>query len=1616
MRIQLLPIALIFFSVCIFAQSPEEEGSFVDQSLPVLPVTPEAASLGRYGNVPVNLAVGKINHTVPLYTIKVGDFEWPIYLSYDYNGLITEQDHPMTGMGWNLIANGMINRQVRGRPDELSNSNYKATTIAPYIEGAFNHLTGEAYKRKHYEIVSNLAHYNFDGESDKYTIGVPGLGGSFTYDENGGLVYIDYKNYKIEKERNKFRIIDDRGITYYFDKNTWGTHSFGGQGESAQSSVIVGYLLTEIRLPNRKGSIYFDYGEEEPYGKIVFTELKTVITKNGPGQTIINPEVASHSSLTRRKLKKIRFPEGEVIFDITNGTDQAIATQSLNYIIIRNTHKQIARYDFTYSDKTKNRKTLDRITKSNGSIRSPWYDFEYHQFPLNIAAEQNFKYQDYWGYYNSSSRSLLESENKEIKFENTVSGALKKIKYPTKGTTEIRYEQNQILSQTEPSPCDTSNFSSSKGQTVNFREGLSNSIIDEVINVPKNRLVKVSVNLHAGDASENTSYWGLEIYEFNITTDGGGCGEKVNIPIDFSGESISCRNVVDCPKTWSSTQISDRGFTTEGKIRIRGRVSTPTGTSGRLIITYSYNTPQSDYYITNYGGVRVQSTKDCDAYGNCTLKSYKYSSLSLAVNTFRSKYTIYQNRASGNGSWTYTSAKSMFDYLSYQGSPVFYKEVKVIENGNRNGHTINRYSFMGPSGSGFPFVTPPNNNWINGKLKEQEIYGTKGLLQKTVNEYAQYYPYGFGGRSTKRAYGLNAAKYRYRYAIFGTDELLINGDPKDYLENQYTDYPKALQLKKTTITNYKKEGDIIQETNYRYDAPRGQLKTQTVIDSKSGTQETNYYYPYDKRSTVNNKLVAQNRIANPIETKYKINGAQQSNQVTEYKDWGNTIVMPGITKTAKGNTTPEPRLTYHDYDSYGNPLEVSQADGKSIMYVWGYNYTQPIVKIENASYTGIPSDARTILNQLQTASNTENNTAQEEHMRNLIGNIRRHAYFKEAQVTGYTYDPLIGVTSITDPKGETTYYKYDDFNRLAYVLDQDGHVTQQLRYNYEGQGTEALGSVNIIPSVSGTIFARDRITFSAGASSSASIVYSWSVNGVQEQCDASASFVKIFSTEGNYTISVVAYDPQTQLSASSSLQVYVAYPELKRPLVDESHENVLYGTKVTYTASRIGGGSGSYRYEWYMNDVKQSATGKKLEFTGHTTATHHIYFKVIDLITGKTTKSSTQRLEVYDRIGVPSIAINTAAHVLSGTTITFTGSRGTGGPPEGDTEYMWYINDIRQDDNTVLRKLFSTSGTYVVRFRVIDDEITGHYNEKSVTVHVHPNLNTPNLSTQYTHFVKGSTVTFTASNIGGGSGNRRYEWYVNNTRQAYTGTQLRYTFNAKSTYTIKFRVIDNTIPNHTREKSITVYAYDPLRTPNINNNISNRVHIVKGTTVIFTASGIGGGSGARRYEWYLNGVKQSATGTSLTYQHNTKGSYQVKFKVIDTRITSPGYSVEKSLTMYVYNPMTVTSSPGAGVMGNGVWSLRLRANTPKEGSGHFTRSKWTITRKANPYWSSVLNTSASIYTFHSNSNGEFELSADFTDTKTKQTYKLIIPITVNRTTGGGGGGGGDDCPNCGDQW
>jgi uncharacterized protein RhaS with RHS repeats len=195
----------------------------------------------------------------------------------------------------------------------------------------------------------------------------------------------------------------------------------------------------------------------------------------------------------------------------------------------------------------------------------------------------------------------------------------------------------------------------------------------------------------------------------------------------------------------------------------------------------------------------------------------------------------------------------------------------------------------------------------------------------------------------------------------------------------------------------------------------------------------------------------------PTRTKSYKGNVKLSEQNTIY----NINYLPNKIQTSKGTNALEDRIIFHSYDDKGNPTEVSKKDGTHVVYIWGYNQTQPIAKIENATYAEVEiaiasisnTDFNTLL-KIQNVSNIDNDRTlgelgNEGNLRKSLRLLRETSGLSKSLITTYTYDPLIGVTSITDLRGKTIYYLYDSFNRLQYVKDNEGNILSENQYNYK---------------------------------------------------------------------------------------------------------------------------------------------------------------------------------------------------------------------------------------------------------------------------------------------------------------------------------------------------------------------------------------------------------------------------------------------------------------------------------------------------------------------------------------------------------------------------------------
>lgn len=81
--------------------------------------SPQVSDMFRYGNVETSLFTGKLNFSIPIYSLDDSDFDLNIALRYNSEGFKPTKQSGYVGHSWFLEAGGCITREVKNFPDEF---------------------------------------------------------------------------------------------------------------------------------------------------------------------------------------------------------------------------------------------------------------------------------------------------------------------------------------------------------------------------------------------------------------------------------------------------------------------------------------------------------------------------------------------------------------------------------------------------------------------------------------------------------------------------------------------------------------------------------------------------------------------------------------------------------------------------------------------------------------------------------------------------------------------------------------------------------------------------------------------------------------------------------------------------------------------------------------------------------------------------------------------------------------------------------------------------------------------------------------------------------------------------------------------------------------------------------------------------------------------------------------------------------------------------------------------------------------------------------------------------------------------------------------------------------
>ena len=356
----------------------------------------------------------------------------------------------------------------------------------------------------------------------------------------------------------------------------------------------------------------------------------------------------------------------------------------------------------------------------------------------------------------------------------------------------------------------------------------------------------------------------------------------------------------------------------------------------------------------------------------------------------------------------------------------------------------------------------PQTGWKYGQLLDKTDYKySDGKYHKVMYKKNEYEIFGYQGTPDIKI---------WRNIIWGSDYQSPN--PYEDINNTELDYPytkyeigyvesgrKYLTREITTL--YTDLGDSVRtEVKYNYwnytipnqlfnsSVP---LLIQKETSAGSGIWSIEKYkYPFTSsfkpvdEENARLKLIENNQIHTLLEKELVKGNARtiQRNRYLVGAENGLSLPASVTTNTGLGNAEEE-RVKILKYDVYGNPVHI-QKDGNSAVYLWSYGGQYLVTEIVGATFEDVERSLSSVgISSIQSLS--ESQTADKPK----LDKLRDSAYLKKAAITTYEYEPMVGMTSVTNPQGVTLYYEYDSFGRLNAVRDHDKNKVNSYHYNYQ---------------------------------------------------------------------------------------------------------------------------------------------------------------------------------------------------------------------------------------------------------------------------------------------------------------------------------------------------------------------------------------------------------------------------------------------------------------------------------------------------------------------------------------------------------------------------------------
>lgn len=472
-------------------------------------------------------------------------------------------------------------------------------------------------------------------------------------------------------------------------------------------------------------------------------------------------------------------------------------------------------------------------------------------------------------------------------------------------------------------------------------------------------------------------------------------------------------------------------------------------TKGKTIFYYEANSEMMSSGKIKYApGLRVRRIDDVDAQDIILSKEYTYSGLTGDIQIDdENKYNQFykHSETQGYSIVLYSEKRNLLDVTS--GYSYALIETKHLKDNAILFREKNCYS---------PFNL---NNIQHPKLSKTEYLDKQNNLQKKIifsypNPYFLYNIKGWRLNSTIKN---NTLEYCDGSSYYVDD--YYTGIFMDYNNSSYS----SLLLDKKSIIEYH-DGDSIKTSIHYYNNPNTLLLEWKLLESSVANKSYRETYTYPSSDLYNN-LYIKNIVGFPVFVKNVIveestipkgpigggflNELNSQEKIINYQKWdyddlGNkTAYYDFIDDSVQNYLKLKNQYTYNQHN---NIIEITQRGNLVRSYLWSYKNEFPIVEIISAaSYSTI----KEILGEYNISNFANKMNPSIDEIKAFLAPLSNNINTQDAMITIYTYKPLVGMTSTTDPRGVTTSYEYDGFNRLQFIKDKDGKMIQTYDYRYK---------------------------------------------------------------------------------------------------------------------------------------------------------------------------------------------------------------------------------------------------------------------------------------------------------------------------------------------------------------------------------------------------------------------------------------------------------------------------------------------------------------------------------------------------------------------------------------